>query len=148
MDTKPNIHFATVEVLRSLAHKLYRQGAIGDAQTLAIAITEVVQATGDPGFYADTFLGGCPHCGDSEEVLQLGRKRYAVCHEHRVYWYIGAHLWPAGVDAAQNAHPLPGLLASYSEISIAEAFPQQACPCCGLSVEHTLWCIMPGPRRP
>lgn len=142
------IHFATIELLRSLAQRLYNQGAIADAQTVAAAITEVVQATGDAAFYADTFFGGCPCCGDCEEVLNIGGKRYAVCHEHRLYWYIGACFLPASSDVDKHIPQSHDLFLSYTQISAKQAFPHDVCPCCGFSIEHALWCTIPGPRRP
>ena len=89
MDAKLVVPFETIDLLRQLAKKLHRQGDISDALTLAAAVADVVQTSGAPAFYADTFFGGCPSCGDCEEVLAIDGKRYGACHEHRVYWCIG-----------------------------------------------------------
>jgi len=142
METRPIIPFGTIAILRKLAGKLHKRGEADDAQVLAAAIADVVQATGTTAFYANTPVGGCPNCGDCEEVLTINNRQYAVCHEHRLYWFIGTdHLAlnpPCQEDTAQNRE----LLGSYQAISVQEAFTKEACPCCGLLREHRAWCIL------
>jgi hypothetical protein len=145
MSAKAIVPFSSVALLRKLAQKLHQQGETGDAQDLASAIASIVLATGAVSFYGNTFFGGCPACGDCEEVLYIGQKGYAVCHEHRVYWYTGVdHL--AVQDEDRNAECNLLLLASYKKITVADAFSQDACSCCGLYLEHAAWCITPGPK--
>jgi hypothetical protein len=147
MDAKLVVPFETIDLLRQLAKKLHRQGDIPDALTLAAAITDVVQASGVPSFYADSFFGSCPSCGDCEEVLTIDRKRYAACHEHRVYWYIGTDFLDLSSDESECAGQNQHILAPYREVPTAEAFTKNACPCCGFAIEHASWCIMHGVRR-
>ncbi|HMN31616.1 MAG TPA: hypothetical protein PKE45_25940 [Caldilineaceae bacterium] len=145
MPTKSVIHFATVELLRQRAHQLYLRGELASAQHLAALISDLVKSSGSPPLYADTFWGSCPFCGDSEEVLSIGAKRYAFCHEHRLYWFLGTNfLSPAEPIAT---HLEQTLLSTYTNIPTTAAFPQDVCACCGCFIEHAPWCIMPGPRR-
>jgi hypothetical protein len=150
-DINPNrgekaiVPFSSIEWLRQLAQKLHQRGDTGDAQALACAIAGIVLATGAASFYGNTFLGGCPACGDCEEVLRIGQKGYAVCHEHRAYWYIGVDRLLAP-EEEKSARRNQILLASYT-VATTAAFSHDPCPCCGLSVEHAPWCMMPGAKR-
>ncbi|MCX6050589.1 MAG: hypothetical protein NT075_36325 [Chloroflexi bacterium] len=73
-----------------MAATLYEKGEIIDAYTLAASIADIVQAIDKPEFYGATEMGVCPFCGDCEELICSAGKKYALCHEHRIYWYIGA----------------------------------------------------------
>jgi hypothetical protein len=148
MDTKPVVPFETIALLRQLAQKLHKQGETCDALILASAIEDVVHATNTPTFYADTFWGSCPCCGDCEEVLVIDRKSYAVCHEHRMYWYIGTDYLSYPNYSDQPLGQSRNVLAAYREVPAEQAFAQNACPCCGLSIEHASWCINQGAKRP
>jgi hypothetical protein len=148
MDTESVVPFETIELLRRLAEKLHNLGAVSDALTLAAAIADVVQATRTPAFYAETFFGACPSCGDCEEVLAIDNKRYSVCHEHRVYWYIGTDRLALRDDPPERLVQNRSVLAPYREVAPMEAFAQNACSCCGLAIEHASWCIMSGTTRP
>ncbi len=131
--------------MRKLAETLYEKDEISVAYALAAAIADVVQATGKPDFYAAMPYGVCPHCGDYEELLRVGNKRYAICHEHRLFWYIGA-IPPVTCDEPGAAEcQNPSLLKNYTQISIYSAFPTPVCPCCGQFRTHTPWCIVPTP---
>jgi hypothetical protein len=147
MDAKLVVPYETIDLLRQLAKKLHKQGDIPDALTLAAAVADVVQTSGAPSFYADIFFGSCPLCGDCEAVLTIDRKRYAVCQEHHMYWYIGRDFLDLGSDASECAGQNQSILASYCEVPTAEAFAQNACPCCGFAVKHASWCIIHGVTR-
>jgi len=140
---KPIIHFETIDLMRKLAENLYQRGEIKNAYTLATAIADVVQATGKPSLYALTPVGVCTFCGDYDEIVSLGRKKYTACHEHRVYWYIGTDHLLAEDDAAEQLKKNQNLFGLYTQIAIEAAFPKDVCPCCGLFLEHTPWCITP-----
>jgi len=146
MDTPPIIPFEAIDLLRRLALKLHGRGEVKDTQVLASVILDLVQATGRPAFYAETFFGNCPCCGDNEEVLNLDHKRYAVCHEHRSYWHLGTNY--LSNNANETADHQRNLLAAYTEVPIREAFPKEVCPCCGFYIEHASWCVIPGAKRP
>jgi hypothetical protein len=145
-NTPPIIPFETIARLRGLALKLHEKGEVKDTQLLASMVHDLVQATGRPGFYVETFFGSCPSCGDSEELLNLDRKRYAVCHEHRNYWYLGRDF--LGNNADESADDNRNLLTYYSEIPTKASFPTEGCPCCGFYIEHASWCVIPGAERP
>jgi hypothetical protein len=147
MDMKLVVPFETIDLLRQLAKKLHGQGDIRDALTLASAITDVVQVSGVPAFYADIFFGSCPSCGDCEEVLTIDNKRYGACHEHRVYWYLGTDFLDLSSDSNGCIAQNQSILAPYCEVPTAEAFAKNACPCCGFAIKHASWCIMSGVRR-
>jgi hypothetical protein len=146
MNVKLAIPFETVESMRRLAHKLYQLGKSDDAYALAGAIADVVQATGAAAFYATATFGACPTCGDCEAVLSIGCKRYGVCHEHRLYWYIGADYLTLNDAIDEHGHNTQMLLGSYRAVPLSDAFAKKSCPCCGLSVTHQPWCIMPDPE--
>ena len=57
MNTSLVVPFAAIDQMRKLAEILYARGEINDAYSLASAITDVVQATGTPEFYAATPFG-------------------------------------------------------------------------------------------
>lgn len=139
---QPIIHFETIDLLRKLAETLYQRGEIKNAYMLASAIADVVHATGKPGLYAVTPCGVCPCCGDYDEIVLIGRKKYATCHEHRVYWYIGTdHL--LAEDDVELLKQNRDCFLLYSQLTAEEVFPKDVCPCCGLFLEHAPWCITP-----
>jgi hypothetical protein len=137
------VPFDTIDRLRKLAETLYQRSEIKDAYLLASAIADIVHATGKPGLYAATPVGVCPCCGDYDELLKIGRKNYAVCHEHRVYWYIGTNHLLSDDDADEFLRQNRNLLRLYTQVPITEAFPKAVCLCCGLFIEHAPWCITP-----
>lgn len=128
--------------MRKLAETLYTRGEISDAYSLASAIADIVQATGASGFYATAPFGVCPFCGDYEAVIAVVGKQYAVCHEHHIYWYIGADYLALRQATDEILQENRNLLDSYRQIAMTEAFPSAVCPCCGLSIAHSPWCIM------
>ena len=141
------IPFAAIEQLRKVAKNLHEIGDTSNALALAVAISDVVQATENPDFYAAAPYGVCPHCGDYEELLRVDKKNYAICHEHRVYWYIGAFSPVTQIDISKIVDQLPNLIRGYTQIAINEIFPTSVCPCCGLFRHHAPWCITPLPDR-
>jgi hypothetical protein len=140
MDMKPVVRYETIELLRQLAKKLHQQGDTVDALTLASVIEDVVQATYTPAFYAATFLGSCPCCGACEEMLAVDHKCYGVCHEHRMYWYLGPDHLSLLNDNPERSGQNRRILAPYREVPTVEAFAKNVCPCCGLAIKHEAWC--------
>ncbi len=48
---------------------------------------------------AAELTGYCPLCdSDPDEILNVGREHYAVCHDCRVYWHIGSNLFSGWRD--------------------------------------------------
>ena len=45
-----------------------------------------------PDANAECF-GGCPECGCVANIWNVGRAHWAVCHRHKVKWYIGENLF-------------------------------------------------------
>lgn len=41
----------------------------------------------------DEYFGGCPHCGQTDGYLNVGKSHYFTCKTHRVYWGIGSGLF-------------------------------------------------------
>ena len=37
--------------------------------------------------------GACPHCRKYEDILNLGRDYWSVCHTHKTKWWIGSNLF-------------------------------------------------------
>ncbi len=141
----PIVPAETIGQMRKIADAFYAEGATGAAYLPASVVMQLVQATGKPGFYADTPFGVCPSCGDYEEVMKIANKNYGVCHEHRVYWYIGRSYLPLDNIPGDtlDEHPIysPNVLNSYTKVTTLQAFPKDVCPCCGRYRTHTLWCL-------
>jgi hypothetical protein len=45
-----------------------------------------------PDANAEVF-GGCPSCGCVDNIWNIGRDHWAVCHLHKTKWYIGSNLF-------------------------------------------------------
>lgn len=41
----------------------------------------------------DYVLGGCPLCGKNDGFLNIHRRHWAVCHQHKACWSIGSNLF-------------------------------------------------------
>jgi hypothetical protein len=41
----------------------------------------------------DEYFGGCPHCGQYSNCLNVNRSHWMMCDEHRVRWWIGSNLF-------------------------------------------------------
>ncbi len=41
----------------------------------------------------DAYSGGCPSCGGQDAHLNVGYNHTAVCHQHKVRWYLGSNLF-------------------------------------------------------
>ena len=84
----------------------------------------------------DEYNGGCPVCGESDKLLNVGRNHWGVCHEHQMAWFIGANLFSgwreqAEADWAANSDKL----ASYRVVE--PVFPQMSlCPRCNAQTMH------------
>lgn len=62
---------------------------------------------------ADNHFGACPHCGGSDQFLNIGRNHWMVCERHGVKWPIGSNLfgcWRSETedDWKRNAEVLRG----------------------------------------
>jgi len=133
--------YETIRQMREEADSLYRRNLTHDSYLLAMLIQNIVKHANDNHFYAERPFGVCPFCGECEETVSLSNKSYGVCHEHRIYWYIGRRYISLLTDGKMQ-HPLiREILHSYSQIAIEEAFPNDVCLCCGLSRMHTDWCV-------
>ena len=137
------IPFEVIDRMRRLAATLYEKSEINEAYSLAAAIADVVQATGNPAFYAAIPYGVCPFCGDYDELIWVDCKNYAVCHEHHVYWYIGRDDLSLHNDSSEILQQNRNVLHLYVQCSIKEVFPSDVCPGCGLFIMHAAWCVMP-----
>ncbi len=140
-EPNPVVPPARIMQMRSMAEAFYQEGAPNAAFMLAAIILQVVQATGKPDFYANTPYGVCPDCGDYEEILYLDDKTYGVCHEHRVYWYLGRVFLPICMVPIKACFSTPNLLTTYTPVPTVQAFPKNACACCGKVHTHTAWCL-------
>ena len=41
----------------------------------------------------DEYEGGCPHCGGADEMLNVGRDHWIICHRHKTRWSPGSNLY-------------------------------------------------------
>jgi hypothetical protein len=41
----------------------------------------------------DNYFGGCPHCGQTNGCMNIGRDHWFVCHTHKTKWCIGSNLF-------------------------------------------------------
>jgi hypothetical protein len=63
------------------------------------------------------YSGGCPRCGSTGGVLNVGRVHWLCCDRHKIKWSVGSNLFPGWreEDAStwnENAERLAG----YSEV--------------------------------
>lgn len=38
---------------------------------------------------ADDYFGLCPHCHREPEYVNVCKENYAICSDHKVFWWIG-----------------------------------------------------------
>ena len=38
------------------------------------------------------YFGGCPKCGGSDGLYNVGRANWFVCHTHKVRWTVGSNI--------------------------------------------------------
>lgn|GEM_PF-1360830 len=140
----PIVPAEVIGQMRRIAGVFYEEGATGTAYLLASIVMGLVQATGRASFYADTPFGVCPFCGEYEELLKVDDKNYGVCHEHRVYWYLGRSYLPSQNTPDESLVYPPNLLNTYVQAPTSQAFPKgigDICPCCGRFHIHAPWCL-------
>ena len=47
-------------------------------------------------------FGGCPYCGGSSAIRNLGKDHFAYCNKHKTYWYVGSKLFSGWKDENQE----------------------------------------------
>ena len=50
----------------------------------------------------DEFVGACPHCGRYDSVLNVGRRHWAYCSVHGLYWWVGDNLFSKWRDEDES----------------------------------------------
>ena len=71
------------------------------------------------------YWGNCPVCGyEADEWLNVGKKHWQVCHEHKTKWSIGSNLFSSWHDETeQDWLRNQTRLAEYREV--VPVFPNQ-----------------------
>ena len=46
----------------------------------------------------DEYFGGCPHCGQNDGYMNIGREHWFVCGRHRTKWLAGSNLFSGWRD--------------------------------------------------
>ncbi len=41
----------------------------------------------------DEYFGGCPHCGQTNGFLNLGRDHWFICDRHKTKWWSGSNIF-------------------------------------------------------
>lgn len=41
----------------------------------------------------DDYLGGCPHCGQNNGFLNVGRDHWVFCDQHQTKWRYGSNIF-------------------------------------------------------
>ena len=44
------------------------------------------------------YFGGCPHCGQNDGFMNIGREHWFVCNKHKAKWHIGSNLFSGWED--------------------------------------------------
>ena len=39
------------------------------------------------------YFGGCPHCGQTDGYVNIGREHWFVCDRHKTKWHVGSNLF-------------------------------------------------------
>ena len=39
------------------------------------------------------YFGGCPHCGQTDGYVNVGREHWFVCDRHKTKWHVGSNLF-------------------------------------------------------
>lgn len=47
------------------------------------------------------YFGACPHCGGSDEFLNVGGEHWFICRAHRKKWYVGENLFSGWRDESE-----------------------------------------------
>ena len=77
----------------------------------------------------DDYFGGCPKCGASHGIANVGRGHWGYCSEHRAKWSIGSNLfssWRLQTEDEQRA--------IYNEIGLGDFYEVE--PLHTLTAEH------------
>lgn len=63
----------------------------------AIEATEAAQQV-----TTDEYFGGCPHCGETDGYLNVGREHWFVCDAHKTKWHVGSNLFSSWHDETEE----------------------------------------------
>jgi hypothetical protein len=47
-------------------------------------------------------FGGCPLCGCADNIWNIGREHWSVCHRHKTKWHIGSNLFSSWKDESEQ----------------------------------------------
>lgn len=51
-----------------------------------------------PKVTTDEYFGGCPHCGQNDGYLNIGRDHWFRCNRHKTKWWTGSNLFSSWHD--------------------------------------------------
>jgi hypothetical protein len=69
-------------------------------------------------------FGGCPHCGEMDGIVNVGRGHWLRCDRHEIKWYVGSNLfdsWRHQTEAEQRKEYDEIGLGEYREITCEKA---------------------------
>ena len=62
-------------------------------------------------------FGGCPHCGDTDGFINVGRDHWFICDSHKTKWCIGSNLFSSWREEDEATwHQNQFKLAEYTEV--------------------------------
>ena len=64
---------------------------------------EVVQFECKKPRHAYSGFGGCPHCGQDDGYLNVGREHWFFCREHKTKWRVGTNLFSSWREEDEGA---------------------------------------------
>jgi hypothetical protein len=71
------------------------------------------------------YFGGCPECLKTDGYLNVQRDHFFVCHEHRVFWYVGSNLFSSyETETRQQWDRNAAVLGGYREVEAARNPPE------------------------
>ncbi len=75
--------------------------------------------------YAESYYGGCPHCGRNDGFLNVEREHFFICHEHKTKWHFGSNLFSGWREESEETWQRNRFrLAEYMTVDPMEPAPE------------------------
>ena len=56
----------------------------------------------EPEVETDLHFGGCPHCGETDGYINIGREHWFACDRHKTKWHVGSNLFSSWRDETEE----------------------------------------------
>ncbi len=61
-----------------------------------------LRSIAEPEIETDHYFGGCPHCGETDGYINVGRNHWFVCDRHHTKWWAGSNLFSSWRDETEE----------------------------------------------